>query len=107
MDVATQRRLKFLAAFAVYFSALWLLWMGWPWVLDYGSPDFNPLILLVSIPFAAVGAIGLLLVTGTSLATGCPRLVITTGRLVAATSSSVCRQTSLNFPAARVFIWVL
>lgn len=26
MDVATQRRLKFLAAFAVYFIALWFLW---------------------------------------------------------------------------------
>jgi hypothetical protein len=26
MDVATKRRLKFLAAFAVYFVALWLLW---------------------------------------------------------------------------------
>src|SRR5437879_8558840 len=44
---------------------------------------------------------------GTSLASGFPRLVISTGMRLVRTSSMTCRHRALNSPAAIVFIWSL
>src|SRR5207248_1535264 len=50
---------------------------------------------------------GVALAQGTSLATGLPRLVITTGVRVLATSSSTFRHTFLNLPAGMTFTFLI